>query len=149
MPEYNTEGNDKDAWFYRQGGFRSTFDGNGHTVSGITCRDSKRSIMGFFGATTSDATVTDLRVAGSIKGYWNLGGISAYNLGGVTVVPEDERPQAVLGCITSHGSINADTAAELLHISRDNASRLLSRMEASGQVALIRKGRKYVILNRM
>lgn len=68
---------------------------------------------------------------------------------GDTVVPEDERPQAVPGFITSHGSINADTAAELLHISRDNASRLLSRMEASGQVALIRKGRKYVILNRM
>ena len=65
------------------------------------------------------------------------------------IAGEEERPQAVLDYIKTRGPVNTDVVSSFLCISRDSAAKLLSQMEADGQPALIPKGHKYTIMNRL
>ncbi|MCK9182370.1 MAG: hypothetical protein M0P13_05765 [Fibrobacteraceae bacterium] len=56
--------------------FSGTFDGQGHTVSGISI-DSDTLYVGFFGA-LSGATIKNLTVEGNIQGRYAVGGIAGY-----------------------------------------------------------------------
>ena len=64
-------------------------------------------------------------------------------------VGEEERPQAVLNHIREHGPVTVNDASIFLRVDKSSATRLLSQMERSGQLAFIPKGRKYTIMNRL
>ena len=62
--------------------YAGTFDGNGHTVSGLYFNDSSRELVGLFGLTTG-ATIKNVGVVDSYfygKNY--VGGVCGYNGGG-------------------------------------------------------------------
>ena len=63
--------------------FRGTFDGDGHTVSGIVLTEDS-DYQGLFGYLNSQGTVKNVTLSNSaISGYRNVGGIVGYNDGTV------------------------------------------------------------------
>ena len=79
--------------------YTGTFDGDGHTISGLYI-DSDADYKGLFGYLSTDGnnigTVQNLSVSGSVSGGWNVGGVVGYNNGGT-----------VTGCIFSgSGSVS-------------------------------------------
>ena len=75
--------------------YKGTFNGNGHTISGLYI-DSSDNDQGLFGYVGSSGTVQDLTVSGSVSGHWYVGGVVGYNNGGT-----------VTGCIFSgSGSVS-------------------------------------------
>ena len=77
-----------------------TFNGNGHTISGLYIGSSGVDYKGLFGylGTSGDnkGTVQNLSVSGSVSGHWFVGGVVGYNNGG-----------NVTGCIFSgSGSVS-------------------------------------------
>ncbi len=56
--------------------FKGTFNGNGHTISGIYINKQNEDNQGLFGV-IEDSTIENLTVSGSITGKANLGGIAA------------------------------------------------------------------------
>lgn len=61
--------------------FKGTFDGQGHTISGIYI-DNEEDYQGLFGYVGSGGTIRNLAVTkSSIKGYNYIGGIVGYNAG--------------------------------------------------------------------
>lgn len=61
--------------------FKGTFDGQGHTISGIYI-DNEEGYQGLFGYVGSGGTIRNLAVTkSSIKGYNYIGGIVGYNAG--------------------------------------------------------------------
>ena len=74
--------------------YRGTFDGNGHTISGLYINDSTANNQGLFGYVSG--TVQNLTVSGNVSGGWHVGGVVGYNNGGT-----------VTGCIFSgSGSVS-------------------------------------------
>ncbi len=64
--------------------FKGTFDGNGHTISGITINAPEESGIGFFGYIASGSTVKDLGVINvNINALSNVGGIAGESNGDV------------------------------------------------------------------
>lgn len=61
--------------------FTGTFDGGGHTISGLYI-DGSSSYRGLFGYVGSGGTVKNLNVSGSVTGAYNVGGVVGYNSGG-------------------------------------------------------------------
>ncbi len=59
--------------------FKGTFDGSGHSVSGLTFSDGTRDFAGLFGQNAG--TVTNLTLNASISGKDIVGGIAARNAG--------------------------------------------------------------------
>ena len=58
--------------------FRGTFNGNGHTISGLWIKRTDTDYVGLFGY-VYNATVSDVRLYGAeIEGHDNVGGISGY-----------------------------------------------------------------------
>ena len=69
--------------------YSGTFDGDGHTISGLYINSGSDSYQGLFGR-VNGGTVQDLSVSGSVSGNWYVGGVVGYNNGGT-----------VTGCIFS------------------------------------------------
>lgn len=61
--------------------FTGTFDGGGHTISGLYI-DGNSSNRGLFGYVGSGGTVKNLNVSGSVTGAYNVGGVVGYNSDG-------------------------------------------------------------------
>ena len=61
--------------------YRGTFNGNGHTISGLTINDSTADYQGLFGYVSG--TVKNLTVSGTVIGRMYVGGIAGQNLGNV------------------------------------------------------------------
>lgn len=61
--------------------FTGTFDGGGHTISGLYI-DGNSSNRGLFGYVGSGGTVKNLNVSGSVTGGYNVGGVVGNNSGG-------------------------------------------------------------------
>ena len=61
--------------------FTGTFDGGGHTISGLYISGSS-SYRGLFGYVGSGGTVKNLNVSGSVTGAYHVGGVVGYNSGG-------------------------------------------------------------------
>ena len=61
--------------------FTGTFDGGGHTISGLYISGSS-SNRGLFGYVGSGGTVKNLNVSGSVTGAYNVGGVVGNNSGG-------------------------------------------------------------------
>ncbi len=58
--------------------YKGTFDGQGHTISGLYLNNTSKSYVGLFGYTSS-ATIQNVGVEDSyIRGYQNIGGIAGY-----------------------------------------------------------------------
>ena len=62
--------------------YRGTFDGDGHTISGLYI-DSNADYQGLFGYVSGSGKVQNLSVSGSVKGNSYVGGIAGQNLGSV------------------------------------------------------------------
>jgi len=63
--------------------FKGTFDGNGHTISGLYFDNSKQSYVGLFGCVGKGGIVKNVNVTDSyMSGKWNVGGICGTNSGG-------------------------------------------------------------------
>ena len=78
--------------------YKGTFDGNGHTISGLYIDSSSADDQGLFGYVGSSGKVQNLSVSGSVSGRWHVGGVVGYNNGGT-----------VTGCIFSgSGSVSGD-----------------------------------------
>ena len=60
--------------------YTGTFDGNGHTISGLTINNSRANYQGLFGYVSG--IVQNLSVSGSVSGNNYVGGIVGYNLFG-------------------------------------------------------------------
>ncbi len=56
--------------------FKGTFNGNGHTISGIYINSSDKDNQGLFGV-IEDSTIENLTVSGSITGQYKLGAIAS------------------------------------------------------------------------
>ena len=66
--------------------YTGTFDGNGHTISGLYINDSTaddQGLFGYVGGYVGTGTVKDLTVSGSVKGDSYVGGVVGNNLGTV------------------------------------------------------------------
>ena len=63
-------------------GYTGTFDGDGHTISGLYIDSSSANYQGLFGYVGTGGTVKDLSVSGSVSGGMFVGGIVGYNNGG-------------------------------------------------------------------
>lgn len=64
--------------------YNGTFDGGGHTITGLTTR-SNESYGGLFGCIGSEGAVKNVKVASdSLSGYQHVGGIAGGNYGTVT-----------------------------------------------------------------
>ena len=63
--------------------YTGTFDGNGHTISGLYIDDSTANYQGLFGRVGTGGTVKDLTVSGSVKGDDYVGGVVGQNGGSV------------------------------------------------------------------
>ena len=67
--------------------YTGTFDGDGHTISGLYIDSSDNDYKGLFGYLSTDGnntgTVKDLSVSGSVKGDWYVGGVVGRNGGNV------------------------------------------------------------------
>ena len=63
--------------------FKGTFDGGGHTISGLYFNNSKKNYVGLFGCVGKGGTVKNVTLADSyVSGRWNVGGICGMNDGG-------------------------------------------------------------------
>ena len=62
--------------------YEGTFDGNGHTISGLNIDSSTADYQGLFGRVSG--TVQNLSVSGSVSGNNYVGGVVGYNSGIVT-----------------------------------------------------------------
>ena len=66
--------------------YRGTFNGDGHTISGLyinSSSDNYQGLFGYVGTDGTDGTVKDLTVSGSVKGDDYVGGVVGYNRGRV------------------------------------------------------------------
>ncbi len=81
-------GSDFKAWnpmgYYIDGSnnvyYAGTFDGNGHTISGLYFNDSSRELVGLFGRTTEGASIKNVGVVDSyFKGGDYVGGVCGMN----------------------------------------------------------------------
>ena len=59
--------------------YEGTFNGDGHTISGLYINDRTADYQGLFGYVGTGGTVKDLTVSGDINGYKYVGGIVGYN----------------------------------------------------------------------
>ena len=93
MNDINLEGNATNQWTPIGNDahqYIGTFDGDGHTISGLYIGSSDTDYQGLFGYLDQGGTVQDLTVSGSVKGKWYVGGVVGNNTGGT-----------VTGCIFS------------------------------------------------
>ena len=81
--------------------YEGTFDGDGHTISGLYINNTSDNYQGLFGR-VNGGTVQDLSVSGSVKGDDYVGGVVGYNYSGI-----------VTGCIFSgSGSVSGVTGSD-------------------------------------
>ena len=68
--------------------YTGTFDGDGHTISGLYINNSRADYQGLFGYLSTDGgntgTVQNLSVSGSVSGHLYVGGIAGQNGGRIT-----------------------------------------------------------------
>ncbi len=62
--------------------FTGTFDGNGHSITGLYINASDSNYQGLFGYVGPDGTVKNLTVSGSVSGSSYIGGVVGRNNGG-------------------------------------------------------------------
>ena len=78
--DIDLKGNEKNPWTPIGSGekpFEGTFNGNGHTVSGLAVSDNTKDNQGLFGVNAG--TIENLTVEGSVTGKDNVGGIAGTN----------------------------------------------------------------------
>ena len=85
--------------------FAGTYDGDGHTISGINISSSNNDV-GLFGRLSTGATVQNLTLASStLTAHFNVGGIVGYNNGGTV---QDCRVESTV-------TINANNSVAYYH----------------------------------
>ena len=79
--------------------YTGTFNGDGHTISGLTINNSSANYQGLFGYVGTGGKVQNLTVSGTVSGGMFVGGVVGYNNGGT-----------VTGCIFSgSGSVSGNS----------------------------------------
>ena len=64
--------------------FQGTFDGNGHTVSGLYINQETSNYQGLFGYTASGSTIKNVGVEGDVKGRSYVGSLAGWASGTIT-----------------------------------------------------------------
>ncbi len=65
--------------------FTGSFDGQGHTITGLFIRRTSESNIGLFGYVHYVSRISNLNLyGGSISGFWTVGGLVGYNRGALT-----------------------------------------------------------------
>lgn len=83
---------------YSSNSYNGTFDGNGHTISGLSIGGNEN-YQGLFSYVGSNGTIKNLTLSNvDIHGNENVGGVAGYNLG------------KILGCTVS-GTVKGDSKA--------------------------------------
>lgn len=92
---------------YPSDGFAGTFDGDGHTISGLNINTNSEDGVGLFG-TVNGATIKDLKVEGSVTGSDSafVGGIVGRTQGNVTITN-----CSFSGSVSATKASNANNAA--------------------------------------
>ena len=86
MNNIDLNGNELDQWTpigNSSNEYSGTFNGDGHTISGLYINNSTANDQGLFGYVGTGGTVQNLSVSGSVSGYWYVGGVVGYNGGSV------------------------------------------------------------------
>ncbi len=82
--DHNGDGREEDVYY------NGTFDGQGHTISGLYFDNADQDYVGLFGQTESGAEICNVTVADSyFKGKNHVGGICGYNDGEITGCQND------------------------------------------------------------
>ena len=63
--------------------YSGTFNGDGHTISGLYINDSSADYQGLFGYVSGSGKIENLSVSGSVSGNNYVGGVVGYNSGSV------------------------------------------------------------------
>ena len=63
--------------------YRGTFNGDGHTISGLYINDSSADYQGLFGYVSGSGKIENLSVSGTVSGGMCVGGIAGQNNGNV------------------------------------------------------------------
>lgn len=109
--------------------FTGTFDGNGHTVLGLTVNRTDEDNVGVFGYVGSGATVTDLNVEDvEAAGADSVGGIVGYNKGTV-------RRAHAAGSVEGIGSVGGIVGRNLGVVTESQASVEVSGEDNVGGIA--------------
>ena len=65
--------------------YTGTFDGNGHTISGLYVNDEKMTYVGLFGYVGENGNITNVGVVDSyIRGKQNVGAVAGFNAGSIS-----------------------------------------------------------------
>ena len=112
------------------GNFNGTFDGGGHTISGLYI-NSSNNYAGLFGDVGGGGTVKNLTVEGSVTGSGVTGGVVGYNFGGT-----------VSGC-NSGVTVNGDTAGGVVGMNSGTVSNCYNTGAVSGESAAGVVGENY------
>ena len=82
MNDIDLNGSEENPWIpigTRSNPYRGTFNGDGHTISGLYI-DSTADYQGLFGYVSGSGKVQNLSVSGSVKGDNYVGGVVGYNI---------------------------------------------------------------------
>ena len=92
--DIDLQGNDNNQWTpigFKSPTFRGTFDGNGHTISGLYINSTDTGNFGLFGTIHKDGTVKNLSVSGDVANSYTytstnvyVGGLAGKNEGNIS-----------------------------------------------------------------
>ena len=93
--------------------FRATFDGNGHSISGLSINQQNQSCLGLFGAVSDDTTIRNLRLnINQIKGASTIGSIVGH--GNPTIIDSSAHFNLIQGNNNIGGLIGHGDRANIL-----------------------------------
>jgi hypothetical protein len=101
--------------------FQGTFDGDGHSITGLYVNNSSRNYVGLFDTLTSTSTVKNLILNSCyISGYESVGGIAGYSAGtisGCSVSGVVKGSEYMVGGITGNSAGTISGCANFANIS--------------------------------
>ena len=97
-------------------GYTGTFDGGGHTITGLTVDLPGQSYVGLFSVVGNEGTVPHLTLAGAkINGNWYVGGVAGYNYGTLTGCSASGNVKGTGNCVGGVAGDNNSGTIENCH----------------------------------
>ena len=97
-------------------GYTGTFDGGGHTITGLTVDLPGQYYVGLFSVVGKEGTVQHLTLAGAkINGNWYVGGVAGYNYGTLTGCSASGNVKGTGNCVGGVAGDNNSGTIENCH----------------------------------